>query len=448
MAKKTVSLILLILCAALAANAEPALTVGDCIARALKQNPDILKAQKGMDASKERRWQSVTSFLPSVSINALETHLNSAPPAINFAALLVPGATPPKIAGNPLLQYGNQDNYSAYLRISQPLFAGGRNYYLWKASRSDLSAREAELKMARSRVTVEVIKAFYGIMVAREMEKLAREAIAQLQRHLETVRSFSKAGSATEYDSLKTEAQLTSWSPRLVRAQRDLRNATRRLAVLIGEKEESDIALSGELLYEEKAAGMSLEDAKKKALDSRPEMEATRAMEQYSSMLSGAKRAALLPQLNLQYNNNLSGKNEDFSWDKDTWYNWWDLRVILSWDVFGFGRRRSELEESRLREEQSRIDLGSAADRIRVEVEDVYDALNESKTSVEAWKKNMELDQRGYEIAENKYRNGAITNVEFLDSHVELLEAKAQYLKALYDYKAAEAEYDRAVAAQ
>jgi outer membrane protein TolC len=97
---------------------------------------------------------------------------------------------------------------------------------------------------------------------------------------------------------------------------------------------------------------------------------------------------------------------------------------------------------------QASIDLDALQSRIASEVEDVFEYRLQSRKAVELWQKNVELAKRGYQIAEDKYRNGTMTNVDVLDSQVALIDARVQYLKALYDYNVARAEFVRVIKIQ
>jgi len=422
------------------------LSIDRCMVRAMANNPDLRKAEENLKAAEERRFQALTIFLPSVSLNGLYTHLSENPPVIDLSALGRPGITLPRIAGNPLLQYAAQDNYSTNARISQSLFSGGRNFSAYRVADADYQAREAELRLIRDRVRVDVVRAFYGIIVAREMKNLAEDATDQLQKQLDRIGRFMRSGVATEYDYLKTEVQLLSWSPKVTRADRDLKNALRRLRLLLGESPDSDMTIDGVLAYEPFDLRVDPAESKRKALAGRPEIAMARAHRRTGVAGTGIKSAELLPQLTLQYNYNLLDQRQDFTFDREAWMNWWDLRLVVTWDIFGFGRSLSEIRESKRKTAQADIELSALEDEITAEVEDVFEQRLETAKAVELWKKNVELANRGFAIAKEKYSNGRMTNVDVLDSQVALIEARVQYLKALYDDKVVRAEFDRIAA--
>lgn len=427
------------LCAA-AMSPAGALTIGDAVNRAFANNPDLQKASAGREAALERVRQGRAGFYPSVTAAASYVRLSETPPSIDFAALTRPGAVMPRIAGNPLLQYVAEDNYSGFVRVTQPIFAGGRIRQNYRAASIESAARSAEFALLASKLRVDVVRSFYGVMLARETSGLTKDAAEQLKRHMERIERLMQAGAATEYDHLKTQVQYQSWTPKVLRAQRDLDNAMRRLNILLGFAPGAATEVSGELA----APSSSDTDAPVPlAFDRRPELVLARLAQDSSHALTGIKRSGMMPQMNLQYSYNLQDQVANFTTERDSWKGWWDLRLMLAWDVFTFGRHRAEVRESELREQQAQIEETALRDRLAAEAADAAQALAEAKSAITVWQNNVALARRGYEIAQDKFSNGKVTNLDVLDSHIAVTEARLQYLKSLYDYRVAAAEFAR-----
>lgn len=443
MRKKKLSLRSFLLGAALcavAAGPAGALSIGEAVSRALANNPELQKSAAGRAAALERVRQGRTGFYPSVTAAASYVRLSETPPTIDFAALTRPGAVMPRIAGNPLLQYVAEDNYSGFVRVTQPVFAGGRIQQSYRAASIESAARGAEFSLLASKLRVDVVRSFYGVMLARETLSLTKDAAEQLKRHMERIERLMQAGAATEYDHLKTQVQYQSWTPKVLRAQRELDNAVRRLNILLGFAPGAASEVSGELAA---PSSKDADAAAPLAFDRRPELVLARLAQDSSHAATGIKRSGMMPQMNLQYSYNLQDQTANFTFDRDSWKGWWDLRLMLAWDVFTFGRHRAEVRESELREQQAQIEEAALRDRLAAEAADAAQALAEAKSAIAVWENNVALARRGYEIAQDKFTNGKVTNLDVLDSHIAVTEARLQYLKALYDYRVAAAEFGR-----
>jgi outer membrane protein TolC len=424
------------------------MSLNDAFKKTSESNAELIKAEKEVEAAAAKRFSAFTNFLPKFSVGGMYTRISEEPPSLDFSGIMTPGFQFPDIAGNPLLQYRFLNNYSAYFRINQPIFSGGMNFALASAAHDEYILKETALKKEKADLKVKVIKAFYGIIVAEEMKKLAEEAIGQLKRHLDRVNNLRKAGSATEYDTLKTEVRLLSWTPRLREAERNLEKAKKNLLLIIGEDPDSEekITIDGELTYTDVLIPEKIEDLVKNALSKRPEIIMAERTKNIRSNIKIMNISSMLPKVNLQYNYNYLSKRDYIKIDSSDWDIWWDLRIMVNWDFFTFGGNFMKVKEASAIEYSADEDISFLKKSIKIEVEDTILKLKEAKESVDVWKKNMELATKGYEIAEAKYKNNTITNTEFLDSHLDLIEAKVKYFSALYDYKIAEAELKRVIA--
>ncbi|MDD5065632.1 MAG: TolC family protein [bacterium] len=421
------------------------LTFQDCLNKSLVQNPGLQKAQKSLKEAVAKCYQGYANFLPTFSLGGQLVHLNDTPPSINFSSLMKPNSTPPRLAGNPLLQYAFQDNYTAYFRINEQLFTGGRNWALLNSYKAEYRSKKAEYRKLESQMLVDVSKTFYSIIIAKELKTLSLQAVKQLQRHLDSVRQSFKAGGSTEYDVLKTEVQLLSWTAKSTKAEKDLINAYNRLGLLLGISLNTNVLISGELTEPgtDRTVSLSIEQAREKALKNRPEIETFQAIKEINRNMKNTKIANALPQINLQYNYYYQNLDDEFTFKRTSWEKWWDVRLSFSWEFFSFGKRFAEIKENIYKTEGAEIDVKSLEDRIVTEVEDAYQNLAACGQDIAAAKKNLRLAELSLQMARDKNRTGTVTEIEVLDSEVTLVDARVQYLRSLYDHAIALAEFDR-----
>ena len=423
------------------------LAINAALEKALNNNPAVLRAEKEIEAAGADRYAAITAFLPAASIGGVYTRLDQEPPGINIDPSSVMMGEDIGIAFTPLMQYQFRDNYSGHFRVSQPVFTGGRIFHTARAAHSKLLIKEAVLQKKKSDIKVNVIKAFYGVIVAKETVKLSKEAVKQLERHLARVKKFKKAGMATEYDCLKTEVRLLSWKPKLARAEREFKNAKRNLSLLMGEEGKEGFEVNGSLEYEKvKFSLPNKDEAVKNALKNRPEIIMASLGKEAAGFMKMAAFSSMLPRVMLQYNYNYYNTTGDFSFEGGDYQQWWDVRVMLNWDIFSFGGNYAKAHSKAQKEGEKKVDLVSLKNSVKTEVKDAYEYLKEAEKAVKVRQKHIELAEKGYKIAAQKYKTGAITNTEFLDSHLTRSEARAKYLKALYEYKIAGAEFKRALA--
>ena len=72
--------------------------------------------------------------------------------------------------------------------------------------------------------------AYCDVLVARELQKIAEEDLAQKQRHLDETTKRQSAGTATDYDVLAAQVVVENARPAVIRAQNTVRVARMQLA--------------------------------------------------------------------------------------------------------------------------------------------------------------------------------------------------------------------------
>jgi outer membrane protein len=426
-------------------SASTNLSLSNCLRMAENANPEILKARKKIEESKMKIVQNAALFLPSVNVSAFLTSLDQVPPSINFKSVMLNGPAP-DIAGNPLLQYAYQDNFSGSIKATMPLFTGGRTLAMLKTAVHELALNKALLKTADSQLRLDVTRSYYGIILNTEMRRLTEDTIAQLQRRVTLVSNLVAAGTATDYDLLKTKVQLSSWSARWVEIMKNLNSSGNHLSYLLGSPVEKKIIPNGSL---EEPRITSLTQAfaldETLALSQRPEVKISDRLMRMGKENVHIKLSTMLPQASFQFEQNYMNKKKDPSLESGDWRNWWDIRVGLSWDIFSFGRRAADLNQARLELKEKQIDLSAARERVRMDVEDSWYDLEQSRQSLEAAKKNHQLSELALELARSKKSSGTITEVDEFDSRLGEIDARVQVLKSVFDLIMASAQYDRAL---
>jgi hypothetical protein len=77
-------------------------------------------------------------------------------------------------------------------------------------------------------VARDVTAAFWDVLIAREFERIAQEAIDQRQRHLDETKKRQAAGTVTDFDVHAAEVGLQNVRPTLIRSANDVRVARDR----------------------------------------------------------------------------------------------------------------------------------------------------------------------------------------------------------------------------
>jgi outer membrane protein TolC len=91
------------------------------------------------------------------------------------------------------------------------------------------------LRRFRQAVARDVTAAFWDVLAAREVESIARQDLAQKERHFAETTKRQSAGTATDFDVLAAQVAAENARPAVIRGQNLVRTARDRLAMLLAE---------------------------------------------------------------------------------------------------------------------------------------------------------------------------------------------------------------------
>jgi outer membrane protein TolC len=400
------------------------LTLEEAIRVALANNREILVAKEKIEETRQRIREAEAGYLPTINLGGTYTHLNEAP------SMSIPGY------GS--IEMGKTDNYLSEFSISQPLYTSGRLSYASKQANFGYQKAQEDLNNAQNKITFQVKKAFYGVLLAQENVKVTEKALGQAERHLAVVEDFLKVGVVSRFDLLRTQVEVANLKPDLIQARNSLRLSQESLANLLSLSSAS-LELEDKLAFE--PLRITLEEAIDKALKERHDL---RSLKLQKEMLEVALKLAQVqnkPNLalvgNYQYQNPSGGEDE--------WGEEWNLNLVLSIPFFDGWANRARIAQRRSQVKQINLSLQELEAGIDLEVKKAFWDLETSEERIHAQEKNIEQAEEALSIAEVRYKSGAITNLEVLDAQLTLTRARLGYFKALYDHNVAVAELEKAM---
>lgn len=400
------------------------LTLEEAIRVALANNREILIAKEKIEEARQGIKEAKAGYFPTINLGGTYTHLNETP------SMSIPGY------GS--IETGKADNYLSELAISQPLYTSGSLTYANKGASLYYQKLQADLKNTQNKITFQVKKAFYGVLLAQENAKVTEKALDQAKRHLAVVENLFEAGVASRFDLLRTRVEVANLQPDLIQARNNLRLSQENLASLLSLPSAS-LKLEGELLFE--PLRITLEEAIDKALEERGDLKSLKLQKEISKVALKLAEVQNKPTLalvgNYQYENPSEGE--------DKWGEEWNLNLVLSIPLFDGWANRARVAQRRSQIKQIDLSLQGLEAGIDLEVKKAFWDLEASEGRIYAQEKNIEQAEEALSIAEVRYRSGAITNLEILDAQLALTRVRLGYLKALYDHNVATAELEKAM---
>ncbi len=417
-ARAAAAALLLVAVAAPAAGAvEPprVLTLEQALTLAEQRSREILKAIEYGHWGEGRYLQERSAALPRLTVTASAGRASDAAQRALFGefAEFIPTM---------------QDERVARVGLSQALFTWGQVGAAIRAARVALATADDRLRAARQAVRRDVTAAFYDVLLAREMAAIARESLAQRERHLAEARHRLELGTATDYDVLAARVAVDNARPELIRAENMVATARANLRFLLALEEEVEV--DGNLAVEI-APTATYQEALEAALAHRPELAELANLRRMQEEIVHIARAGDKPRLDLAAS-----------------YGWrqleaggtrgagaaWHAGVYLSFPVFDGFKTAGQVTQARADYRTAQLEEELARDRIALQVRTAVDAVAEAAAIVQALTGTVAQAERLLWMTEQGFELGVMRRLEVQDAQLALAAARANLARAQRDY--------------
>lgn len=447
MAKRILLLTFVLLLSAQGARGQQPITLEQAVGTALAKNPVLKAAQEETAAARAQTNQARAAQYPRVDFSQGFTRGNN--PVYVFGTLLTQRQfTAANFALSGLNAPTPLDNFQTRLEGQMLLFDWGRTRRRIGGARRMETAAEFEAEQARQDLILRVVRAYYGVVVAREDLAAAREAYRTAEANEARVKSLAEAGLVVSSDLLSAQVFRAQMKDREIRAENQWQLARMVLSNEMGLGPEATTEPVDNCLRPPAVRAVNLEECggdtrsidewERMALAERPALRAAELRYQAAEKNKSLARAEFGPRV---------GVFANFERDAETLGGPsgtnWTAGARLEINLFAGGADRYRLAEASARERQASNQLDWFRSGVRLEVRQAYLETQAAKQRVEAARGSAEQAAESLRILQNRYDAGLATMTDLLRGQTAALEARTGYLAALHDWHVAAAQLER-----
>jgi outer membrane protein len=408
------------------------LSLEAAVAAGIEASPALHASRMKVESSAAKSREAAAGRLPALKLGGGYARLSEVPP---FSVTL-------PFLPNPIVVSENYfDSLSLRLGIQQPLFTGFRLQAGEASARLLEQSAGQDLEKDRAEFVFGVKSAYWGLARARALETVIDENIRQVGEHLKDVRAFFDQGMATKNDILRAELELSN--EKLVRI--DARNAAEialtTLNSLIGWPLDTDVELTtspGDVPQggDASGGGERPQRADIKSADFR-----IRAYE----MGVKAARSGYYPQVHLFGNYFYLRPNPRYMPALDKFRGTWDLGVSVSFDLWDWGKTKSQAEQARAQLDQARDARQLLEDQAVLEIAQSELSLNRAGEKIEVAALTVAQAEENLRVTRERFKQGVALSADVLDADVALLRAKVSRTQSEIDLELARARLEKAL---
>jgi len=400
-------------------SVSPNLT--EVIRIAFENNKDIQIQEKEIIIARANILGSTSAFLPNINLEGSYTHND-------------------KVLAQNIFSGYNNDNL-ANLAFKQSVYSGGANMANLKQAQISLNVQQETLRAKKLDVEFDARRLYYGLLLAYETERIAKDALDQAIAHYENVKQMYKHGTASRFDMLQSGIQVSLLEPDVVKAKNEIESLKADLNKLLGREVDFPIIAEEKLGYSFITI-MENEFLKIAYLD-RPEMKLKSLgidIDKWSiQMAKSGYRPTVDLSAGYSYRSNSLGNMINEKQGN------WNAGVSVNIPIFEGFSTKAKVDAAKARYAQAKISKENLVDQIAVDVRKACLDLKKSEAIIRSQKDNVEEAKEALRISEVSYANGVAINLDVLDSQVSLAQIQENLASGIYDYLMAEAYLDRSI---
>ena len=411
------------------------LTLADAVNRGFENSHRIAEIKAREEGARAAAKSVELSKRPTVSASAGYTRTNH-----------VPEFSVPQPNGTRLVVYPDiPDNIVSRIGFQWLIFTSGRSDALERAAAAEASAVAADIETARADLRLEIIRAYWAAVTARESVRVLEESAARVQAQLNDARQRFQVGLIPPNEVSSLEAQRSLEQAQFIEARNMLQSALIDLQRLIGAERGTVIELSDSLDRQSLAPSLDAAALIAAAIESRPERQ---ALSLRLGGLEARQRAAHTmnkPAVSVAGGVDYANPNARIFPRKGEWQESWDVGVNLNWNLFDFGRTRAQVAEASAAVSATRARIAELDSVIAADVEQRLLDLQSSDAMVSAASDAIKSAAEARRIVADRFAAGVATSTDVLVAQVALLESELARTRALAAQRLSEARLERSL---
>ena len=336
-------------------------------------------------------------------------------------------------------------NYHSRLDLQWPIYTGGRTDALERAAHAERGAIAKDLEAARADLRLEITRAFWALVTARETEAVLRRSIEVATAHVSDVRARLASGLIPPNDVASAEAQASRQRLVALDAATQRAIAEADLRRLTGNDAATAADVPGQASPAAAPPPTATADVIAAALRIRPERQALEQRATSADFRATAVAAAGRPQLAVGSGYDYARPNPRIFPRTSDWKPSWDASINLTWNLWDGGRRAAEHGEALATASALKTRVEDFDRQAAFEIRARSLELDASREAITTADDEIRAAAEAERVVNERYRAGVATGTDVLDAQLARLQAELDRARAVASLRLAEARLERAL---
>ena len=336
---------------------------------------------------------------------------------------------------------GTDNVWSFGFNAAMPLV----NASLWKAiqiSDTQIMASLEEARGSRLDMVNNVNKAYYSWLLAIASRDVVRANYDVALTNADIFRKQFDAGTASEYDVLRTSVAVKNLEPELLQADIAIRQCALQLKVLMGMDDSVEIRPDVTLRdMQREMYGYSL-GASGTSLENNTTMRTLAIQDKLLRQNVTLKKFAWIPSLAASYNMNWNAMSSGNAFRNQQFNPYSTVSLALQVPVFNGLGRLNAVKQAEIQYKELQLNRENVESSLRMQVRLALDNIDKEVRQIASSEEGVRQAAKANEIMQKSFEIGAASYLNLRDAELANTSAQLAYLQAIYNYLVSTSELD------
>ncbi len=405
------------------------LSLRDCLDIALQDNPTVRIADMEVTRTDYSKRETLAALFPTIDFSgAYQRSIELQTIRMNMGGQ------------SQSIKMGSDNSWNFGFSASMPLVSA----QLWKSIKISDTQILASLESARtSRLNLvnQVRQAYYGLMLALASRQVIKQNYDVALFNAELFEKKFQAGTASEYDVLRSSVQVKNVEPELLQADIAVRQCKLQLLVLMGIDNRVDIEptvtledMRADMMVKTSAVDRSLADnSSLRSLDLQARM---------AAQTVALRKLAWVPTLGVSYNLNWMSLSNGNALRNLQFNPYSNVALALQIPIFSGGSRYYALRQAQVQTKQLALQRENLINTLDMQVELALDNIDRQARQIDTSAEGVRQAAKAHDIMQKSFEIGAATYLDLRDSELANTTAQLVYYQAIHTYLVSTAELD------
>lgn len=308
-----------------------------------------------------------------------------------------------------------------------------------KIQQSLVEVEKMNVNIYQRELVKEVKVAYFNYAKAVQGVQLFENTLSLVEENLRTTESLERNHKVTKDAVFTAQAEVKSIEQQLAEAQRNEKVAKAYFNFLLNRDYNEAIDLESN--YTDQLAAISVDEARKLALNKREEFNQLNYYLSASDNTIQLNKGNMLPQVNLVGDYGIQGTEYSFTSEDDFAMG----SVILSWNILDFSNK-SKVQQAKIAKMEVAKKKENAQQQIGLQVVSAFYDVEAATKSTDFARAELQAAKSAFRLMQKRYAQGQANLVEFTNARTQLTNAEQKLIIAQFDYEVKLAELERATA--